>query len=82
MKNNTPFLFVSGACKFPIVVNGTEQQFRGFFAGKYQTPADCGVSGDDDFKVFHGTLFDELGEFQGTVKWTKKEFSEFVIYTK
>lgn len=82
MKNNTPFLFVSGTCKFPTSVDGEDTEFRGYFAGRYQTADDLGISGGDGFKVFHGALFDETGECIGTAEWTEKEFSEFVIYTK
>lgn len=77
--NKAPFVFVSGTCKFSIPVDGEDTEFRGYFAGRYQTADDLGIFGGDDFKVFHGSLFDETGECCGTVKWTEKEFREYII---
>lgn len=77
--NKAPFVFVSGTCKFSIHVDGEDTEFRGYFAGRYQTADDLGIFGGDDFKVFHGALFDEAGECCGTVEWTEKQFREYVV---
>ena len=80
--NKAPFLFVSGICRFPITVDGEDTEFRGYFAGRYQTADDLGIFGGDGFKVFHGALFDETGECVGNVEWTEQQLREYAVNMK